>query len=163
MPVFPAIGRPTPHSRCSSAQALAAAGLIFTSIAGCSGAREPSAANAQAGPGGEKKRPGAVAVRLAENPIADRSPETQSKRRAFVDNQLAGGLFERFVAEPAPAKLWVTPKFLLMNRDSQAGYVKCVYELAYDGKRPEDFVALYEASTNSEIGRYSPAKGIEPR
>lgn len=88
-------------------------------------------------------------------PALDKSAKMQAERQALIQKLVNDGYFTEVVQRgTAMPRVWVTPKFTAGNFKDKEKVISVVYAFHFDGTRPSDSVAIIDAKSGNEIGRY---------
>lgn len=96
----------------------------------------------------------------------DDSREAQEERRNLIQQLRSEGVFHKVEWTGLAPKIWVTPKFMLLDVDTKESFCEVVYTY-YAADREDfgddafDFVGLKSSLDDSDVGTYGPSLGLE--
>lgn len=91
----------------------------------------------------------------------DHSPEKQADRLRLINNLISLGLFSK-VSKPGELPyVHVRRAFYELDFEQKQKFVSVVYAYYYDGSEDDGLVRIFDARTNKDVGRFSPALGLE--
>ena len=98
---------------------------------------------------------------LAGQAIAiDRSPGTQSERKAVIDKLVADGLVRRIEPERGGMlRVSLRSAFYSLDEAMRRQYADVIYRYYFTGSSVNDTVILRDARHGNEVGQYNPYKG----
>lgn len=96
----------------------------------------------------------------------DDSPEAQQERLYLIQKLRNQGVFHKVKWFGAAPKIWVTPRFMLLDVDTKRTFCELVYayyavEVSGFGDDRFDFVGLKSSLDDSNVGTYRPSQGLD--
>lgn len=94
-------------------------------------------------------------------PAWDKSEAKQAERKAFMDKLIASGYVSEITRNGnAMPRVWVRPSFTSGDLKDKQNILSVIYGYYFDGTQPLDSLAIIDARTGKEIGRYSLEHGL---
>lgn len=99
----------------------------------------------------EPPQPAPVA---ASPPPLDKSPEAQARRADLIGRLTVQGVFTKTETPGNLPRLFVGPRFHLLDIDDKEKFLGVVYAYFFSGTGPTDLVRVFDGRTGKEIGTF---------
>lgn len=83
----------------------------------------------------------------------------QERRRQFIEDMIAQGIFYKIETPGHLPRLWVTVLFRSLGYETKQEFVNVVYAYYVTANPDSDIVVLYDSQSGKQIGRYAPVYG----
>lgn len=90
-------------------------------------------------------------------------PQLQANRKEFIERLIAEGIFQKVEVPGTTPRLWVTPRFMLLNWEDKEQFVNVVFAYYYPDPSQHDLamIKIYHSVSGKHIGDYSASFGLE--